>query len=138
MEVTAFFGMSLRTGSVAELSIGIFVCRFKNVFFMTERIGKHYIEFSFGILFGCSVASILFGNVGRYFVLNTKFLAYRFCGVDEVLVVSRTRIVKGDKADFYVCIIFNLLDTFVRGIFLLTTGHSEATCNGGNYGYNKC
>ena len=103
MEVSEIFGMRFRSGSMAELNVRIFLCRFDQIIFMTETVGKNDIATVVGEFARFLIAFVTFGNSGNdndLFVFKSEGFLRNFHCVDKVLIVSRVFVVQTDKTDF--------------------------------------
>ena len=105
MVVCKALGVSLGTGSVAELNLGEFLCGLDHEVLMAERVSKDNIAAGVGELSSCVVALLAFGNVGAEddLVIAQAEVCAGFLGaVHEVEVIGGVLIMQENKADLQI------------------------------------
>ena len=105
MVVCNALGVSLGTGSVAELNLREFLCGLDHEVLMTEGVGKDDIAAGVGELSSCVVALLAFGNVGAeddLIIAQAEVRAGFLGAVHEVEVIGGVFIMQENKADLQI------------------------------------
>ena len=103
MIVSKLFGVSLGTGSVAELNIGEFLCSLDHEVLVTERVSEDEIATVVNKLASGIVALGAFGDIDLHNDLicgKTESSACCICSIDEVLVIGGVLVMQEDEANF--------------------------------------
>ena len=124
MEVVQTLSMSLGSGCMAELNIGILLSSLDDVVLMSKAVCENEITTCISKLTSCFISFLSFRNVGLGHVLNTKLLTSCFCCIQEVQIISRVLIMQENETCLYTG------NSFTVGCCFGSTCCLGGSCNG--------
>ena len=124
--------MSLGSGCMAELNIGIFLSSLNDVVLMSEAVCENEITTCISKLTSCFISFLSFRNVGLGHVLNAKLLTSCLCSVQEVQIISRVLIMQENKTCLYTTDSFAISCCFSSSCHLSSSCNSCRICAGGS------
>ena len=130
VEVVQTLSMSLGSGCMAELNIGILLSSLDDVVLMSKAVCENEIATCISKLTSCFISFLSFRNVGLGHVLNAKLLTSCLCSVQEVQIISRVLIMQENKTCLYTTDSF--ASCFSSSCCLSSSCNSCSICAGGS------